>query len=239
MARAQWAPSQTCTAREPVGRPMRAFPASHYFTDQAVAEWARIGDRHRLRDEQFLRVLSRWFRPGSILEIGAATGHLSEIIHNRGYHVVGSDYSPALVGAIEARGIPAAIVDATADIRGQTGRPFANVLAQNVLPLIWRDRHVVTSTLTAIHGALETRGRLVCISARPRHGGPHPESYFTPHEQMEIAEETGLFRLLAAFPHQVIPTGWYRHWNARLFNFLDFHAAHVFAIRLVWVMEKK
>lgn len=217
---------------------MKTLPASHYFTDQAAGEWAKIGDRHRLRDEQFLRVLARWFRPGPILEIGAATGHLSEILGSRGYDVVASDYSPALVHAIEARGVPAAIVDATVDIRGQTGRLFANVLAQNVLPLIWRDRDVVRSTLGAIHDALEPGGRLICISAYPRRG-EHPEAYFTPREQLEIAKATGLFRPLAAFPHQAIPTAWYRRWNAGLLNLLDFHAAHIFSVRLVWVMEKK
>jgi len=184
-----------------------------------------------------LRELSRWFRPGAILEIGAATGHLSEILCRRGYDVVASDYSPALVRAIEARGVPAAIVDATVDIRDQTGRLFANVLAQNVLPLIWRDRDMVRSTLAAIYGALEPDGRLVCISAYARRG-EHPESYFTPREQIEIAKATGHFRLLAAIPHQVIPTHCYRPWNARVFNFIDFHAARIFSIRLVWVMEK-
>jgi SAM-dependent methyltransferase len=213
------------------------FPAAHYFTDEAVREWALLGKRHRLRDEQFLRVLSRWFRPGPVLEIGAATGHLSEILFRRGYDVLASDYSPALVRAIGARGIPAAIVDATADIRRQTGRSFGNMLAQNVLPLIWRDRIVVTSTLTAIHDALEPQGRLLSISAHPR-WGKNPESYFTPREQIAIARGTGLFRLLTSFPHQVVPTAWYRPWNARLFNVLDFHAAHLLSIRLVWVMEK-
>ena len=216
---------------------MMGPPASHYFTKEAVQEWMRIAAKHRLRDEQFLRALARWFRPGGILEIGAATGHLAEILFSRGYDVLASDYSPALVNAIEARGIPATIVDATANIREQTGRAFANVLAQNVLPLIWRERSTVCATLAAIHAALEPGGRLICISARPSRD-KHPESYFTQHEQIEIARATGLFRLLASFPHQVVPTGWYRSWNAPLFNFLDFHAAHLFSIRLVWVMEK-
>lgn len=216
---------------------MTPLPAGHYFTDEAVRQWTKLGDRHRLRDEHFLRIISRWFCTGTILEIGAATGHLSEILFRRGFDVLASDHSPALVRAIETRGVPAAVVDATANIREQTGRVFANVLAQNVLPLIWRDKSVVGSTLAAIHDVLETQGRLICISAHPR-WGKHTESYFTPREQIDIAEATGLFRLLARFPHQVIPTGWYRSWNARLFNFLDFHAAHLFAIRLVWVMEK-
>ena len=216
---------------------MRGLPADHYLADQTVREWAGIGDRHRLRDEQFLRVLSRWFRGGAILEIGAATGHLSEILCASGFEVIASDYSPALVKAIRLRGVPAAIVDATANIRDQTGRCFANVLAQNVLPLIWRDAEIVRSTLARIHDVLERDGRLVCISAHPR-WEKTPESYFTPREQIEIAKGTGLFRLLTTFPHQVIATDWYRPWNARMFNFLDFHAAHIFAIRLVWVMEK-
>jgi len=216
---------------------VKALPARHYFTDDAVRTWTSIGQKQRLRDEQFLRVLSRSFLPGPILEIGAATGQLSEILFRRGYEVLASDYSPALVNAIKARGVRSAVVDATRNIREQTGRVFANVLAQNVLPLIWRDKAVVVSTLSAIHDVLEPRGRLICISADPR-WEKHSESYFTPREQIAIASETKLFHPLAVFPHQVIPTGWYRSWNARLFNFIDFRAAHVFAIRLVWVMEK-
>jgi len=214
------------------------LPTAHYFKEEAVREWIRIGDKHRLRDEHFLAVVSRWFRPGSILEIGAATGQLSGILSLRGYDVLASDYSPALVNAIKARGVQSAVVDATAKIREQTGRVFANVLAQNVLPLIWRDNNVVTSTLAAIYDVLEPGGRLVCISAYPR-SGRHPENYFTPREQIAMAKASGLFRLITSFPHQVVPTAWYRPWNARMFNLLDFHAAHIFSIRLVWVMEKK
>ena len=238
MANAWFIPCERQSAHIPAGRAVKAPPADHYFTDQAVSEWAEIGDRHRLRDEQFLSPLSRWFRPGSILEIGAATGHLSEILHNRGYDVLASDYSPALVRAIGARGVPSAVVDATNNIHEQTGKFFANVLAQNVLPLIWRERDVVRSTLAAIHDALEPGGRLICISTDPRRE-PKPEFYFKPREQIKLAKETGLFRLVTAFPHQVVPTTWYRPSNAALFNFLDFHVAHLFAIRLVWVMEKK
>jgi SAM-dependent methyltransferase len=213
------------------------LPAAHYLLSDTVDEWARIGARHRLRDEQFLRFLVRWFRPGPILEIGAATGHLSEILLRRGCDVVASDNSIAFVEAIRLRGVPAALVDVTGDIGQQTGRAFANVLAQNVLPLIWRDEAVLRSALATIHRILEPRGRLICISAHARRH-QHPENYFTPREQIEIMKTTGLFRLLTAFPHQVIPTGWYKTWNAQLCNFLDFHAAQVFAIRLVWVMEK-
>jgi SAM-dependent methyltransferase len=237
LAHAQGAPREPHAAHAAVGNPVTPLPTAHYFKEEAVREWIRIGDKHRLRDEQFLGVVSRWFRPGSILEIGAATGQLSGILSLRGYDVLASDYSPALVNAIKARGVQSAVVDATAKIREQTGRVFANVLAQNVLPLIWRDKNVVTSTLAAIHDALEPGGRLVCISAHPRWEKLR-ESYLTPREQIEIATASGLFRLITAFPHQVIPTAWYRPWNARLFNVFDFHAAHLIAIRLVWVMEK-
>ena len=238
MARADSAPCEPRAALSAIGNPVKALPAGHYFTDEAVRMWTSIGQKQRLRDEQFLRVLSRSFLPGPILEIGAATGQLCEILSRRGYEVMASDYSPALVNASRARGVRSVVVDATANIREQTGRVFANVLAQNVLPLIWRDKAVVAATLATIHDVLEPRGRLICISAHPR-WEKNPESYFTPREQIAIANETGLFRLLTVFPHQVIPTWWYRSWNAPLFNFLDFHAAHAFAIRLVWVMEKK
>jgi SAM-dependent methyltransferase len=237
VARSQFAPYEPRAANAAIGDPVTPLPTEHYFTDEAVCEWTRIADRHHLRDEQFLRVLSRWFQPGPILEIGAATGQLSAILHRRGYDVLASDYSPVLVSAIRARGVPAAVVDATADIRGQAGRVFANVLAQGVLPLIWRDRATVVSALAAVHGALMPRGRLICITPHPR-WSKDSQSYFTPREQIEIASAMGLYRLVAAFPHQVIPTGWYRRWNASLFNLLDFHAAHLLSIRLVCVMEK-
>lgn len=235
--------AQACGASEPriaraaIGFAVKPLPTNHYFSDETVTKWIAIAERHRLRDEQFLPVLAQWFQPGPILEIGAATGHLSEILYCRGYDVVASDYSPALVRAAGTRGITASVVDATADIREQTGRTFANVLAQNVLPLIWRDINVVTSAVAAIHDVLDPGGRLICISSYPC-WEKNSTSYFAPSEQVAIAQATGLFRLVTRFPHQVIPTGWYRRWNARICNFLDFHAAHLFAIRLVWVMEK-
>jgi SAM-dependent methyltransferase len=210
---------------------------AHYFTDEAVGEWTRIGEKHRLRDEQFLRRLESWFRPGPVLELGAATGHLSAILQARGHDVTASDVSSQFVNAIAARGLPARLVDATRDIRAQTGRTFANIFAQGVTPLIRRDRATVLATLAAIHGALEAHGLFISISPRAWRSA-HPENYFTPREQLGIARESGLFGIVAAFPHQVVPTSLYRPWNARVLNFLDFHAAHLAAIRLVWVAEK-
>jgi len=216
---------------------MKQTTDPHYFTEEALQEWTRIGARHRLRDEQFLRTIETWFQPGPILELGAATGHLSEILHRRGYDVTASDVSPPFVAAIAGRGLRAAMVDATMNIQAQTGRTFANVLAQNVLPLIIRDRATVCSTLESIHAALEPRGRLICVSAHARRDR-NPGFYFRPGEQIEIAEASLLFRTLARFPHQVVPTSLYRSWNAGFLNFVDFQAAKLAAVRLVWVMGK-
>lgn len=209
----------------------------HYFTERAVQDWTRIAARHRIRDEYFLRVVERYFRPGSILEIGAATGHLSEILQHRGFDVTASDVSPRFVAAIQARGVRAQLVNATANIRGQTGRCFANVLAQGVIPLVRRDPATANATLAAIHAALEPRGRLICISPHAWRD-PDPQSYFRPREQIEIARASRLYRIIKVFPHQVVPTALYRTWNAGLFSFLDFQAAKLAAVRLVWVAEK-
>jgi 2-polyprenyl-3-methyl-5-hydroxy-6-metoxy-1,4-benzoquinol methylase len=209
----------------------------HYFTETALREWTKIGARHRLRDEYFLQAVEAFFRLGSILELGAATGHLSEILHRRGFDVTASDVSPRFVAAIKSRGLQAALVDATADIHQQTGRVFANVLAQNVLPLIRHDRAMVCSALAAIHAGLEPRGRLICISAHAWRDRD-PEFYFTPREQIAITKATDLFRIISIFPHQVVPTKFYRNWNGRLLNFLDFHAAKLAAVRLVWIAER-
>lgn len=216
---------------------MTRTAASHYFTEDALRDWRRIGEKHRLRDEQFLRRIEVHLRPGAILEIGAATGHLSEILKNRGFDVTASDISPRFVAAIRARGLNGQLVDATSSIRVQTGRTFANILAQGVVPLIRRHPPTLDIALAAIHDALETRGRLLCICAYPWRE-PAPGFYLKPREQIEIAERSGLFRVIKIIPHQVVPTALYRSWNARLLNFLDFHAAKLASVRLVWVMEK-
>jgi SAM-dependent methyltransferase len=210
---------------------------SHYFTERAVQDWTRIAARHRIRDEYFLRAVGRYFRPGPILEIGAATGHLSEILQNRGFDITASDVSPRFVAAIQARGVRAQLVDATANIRAQTGRSFANVLAQGVIPLVRRDPATANATLAAIHAALEPQGRLICISPHAWRD-PDPQSYFRPREQVEIARASRLYRIINVFPHQVVPTALYRRWNAGILNFLDFQAARIAAVRLVWVAEK-
>jgi SAM-dependent methyltransferase len=214
---------------------MKADP--HYFTEAAVKEWTRIGEKHRLRDERFLSALSLYFRPGPVLELGAATGQLSAILHARGYDVVASDVSPPFVAAIRSRGLRGEIVDATGDISAQAGRTFANVLAQNVLPLVFRDRTTFCSALTSIHAALEQNGRLVCITAHAWRDR-NPERYFSPREQVEIAAESGLFRIVTTFPHQVVPPALYRSWNASFLNALDFRAARIGSVRVVWIAEK-
>jgi SAM-dependent methyltransferase len=210
---------------------------THYFTEDALREWTRIGDRHRLRDQYFLRSLEKHFRPGSVLELGAATGHLSAILHARGYDVTASDVSPRFVDAIAGRGVKAALVDATQDITAQTGNTFANILAQNVLPFILRNREQLLTTLRMVHNALEPSGRLICISARAKKDR-NPGAYFSPGEQIDIARSSGLFRIVSVIPHQVVPTGLYRPWNAAMLNFLDHALAGIASVRLVWVMEK-
>jgi SAM-dependent methyltransferase len=209
----------------------------HYFTADAVREWKTLGDRHTLRDSYFLAYLQRFFRPGPILELGAATGHMSEILYRRGYDVMASDVSPAFVGACAGRGLNARVVDATEGIRAQTGMLFANILAQNVLPLILRDEAMLRTTLGNIHAALLPSGRVFCISAHATRRPGQPD-YFRPREQIMFAERSRLFRVVKSFPHQVVPTGLYRRWNAPVLNFLDFRAAMIAAIRLVWIMEK-
>jgi len=211
------------------------MPELHYFTQGALDEWTKIGLRHRTRDRLFLRDLARYFRPGPVLELGAATGHLSAILHEYGYDVTASDVSPRFVAAIESRGLKAKIVDATQSISLQTGTIFANILAQNVLPLILRDRETVLATLGAIHAGLGPSGRVICISAHARRDR---NPYFSPHEQIDIARSSGLFRVIKIFPHQVMPPGLYRHWNAGALNFVDHFCARIASVRLVWVMEK-
>ncbi len=205
------------------------------LADNDLRERVRTGTRHELRDRQFLRSLAQYFRPGSILEIGASTGHLSVILKEYGYDVTASDVTPKLVEAIVSRGLKATLVDATKDIPAQTGCRFSNILAQSVGPLFYRNREQVLTTLRCIHDALEPSGRFICIGPYARH---QPGRFFSPREQIEIARASGLFRMVVCYPHQIMPPSFYRPWNARLLNVLDHTLAHIASIRLVWVLER-
>jgi SAM-dependent methyltransferase len=228
---------QTERAAVAADRPMTPVSEPHYFTEQALRDWTKIGEKHLIRDEYFLRSIETYFNPGPILEIGAATGHISEILQRRGYDVTASDVSPRFVAAMRARGLRAEHVDATGNIRSQTGQGFANIFAQNVIPMIRRDRPTLVAVLSSIHEALMPSGRLICVGAHPWRCET-PGSYFRPREQMEIARTSGFFRPVSIFPHQVVPTLLYRRWNGALLNLLDFQVARIAAVRLVWVMEK-
>jgi SAM-dependent methyltransferase len=210
---------------------------SHYFSEQALKDWTAIAAKHGIRDEYFLRRIETYLRPGPVLEIGAATGQLSAILKRHGYDVTASDVSPRFVAAIAARGVPAEFVDASRDILSQTGRSFSNILAQNVIPLIRRDPETVNATLTAIYGALQPGGRFISIAAHSFRCSK-PQAFYRPREQFEMAERSGLFRMVRTIPHQVIPTALYRRWNAPVLNFLDFELARIASVRLVLIAEK-
>ncbi|MBV9570795.1 MAG: hypothetical protein JO056_06105 [Alphaproteobacteria bacterium] len=207
------------------------------LADPGLCKRVRTGRRHALRDGEFLRMLSRHFCPGPILELGASTGHLSAILREQGFDVTASEVEARLVRAIASRGLNAALVDATQDIAAQTGRTFSNILAQAVSPLIRRDRVRVLATLARIHAALEPAGRFINIAPYAWRQ-PAPGNFFSPKEQFEITIECGLFRSIACFPHQVLPPALYRPWNARLLNLADHKLAHLVSTRLVWIVEK-
>ena len=210
---------------------------SSILANRSVRHRLEVGQRHELRDRKFVRDLMRYFSPGAVLELGASTGHISAILQQYGRDVTASDTAPKVIPVIESRGLKAALVDATHDIVRQTGQAYANIYAQNVLPLIQRDRTQVVTTLRCIHGALEPVGRFICVGAHPWRQRD-PDAFFSPREQIEIAKSTGLFRLITWFPHQIVPPGWYRQWNASFLNLLDHKLAFIASTRLVWVLEK-
>jgi SAM-dependent methyltransferase len=210
----------------------------HSTKDLGVRNCWATAKRQALRDGVFLKKLQHHFRPGPVLELGAATGHLSSILRDQGREAVASDISPSFLQAIAERGLPSAFVDATQDIAAQTGRRFPNILAQNVLPLIRRNTEVLSTTLRQIHEALEPRGRFICISAFAWRQ-PNPQAFFSPREQFQITRASNLFDIIAHFPHQTLPPGLYRAWNADILNFVDHKLAWIASVRWVSVMEKR
>jgi hypothetical protein len=207
------------------------------LSDRGIWHRVNTGRRHAVRDREFLRSLERYLRPGPVLELGASTGHLAVILKEHGHEIIASEIDPKLVQAIATRGLKAVLVDATQDIVAQTGHTFPNILAQAVSPLIRRDGDRVLATLQRVHAALGPSGRFINI-------GPYawrqaePERFFSPLEQVEIARSCGLFRMIACYPHQVLPPSLYRPWNAQVLNLLDHKLAYIASTRLVWVAEK-
>lgn len=206
--------------------------------DGTVRNCLNDARRQGLRDRLFMQGLERYLRHGRTLEIGAATGQLSAILQQHGYDVVASDVAPKFLPAIGARGLKGLVVDATGDIVAQTGETYANILAQAVIPLIRRDHDRAMTALRAIHSALEPGGRLLCIGPYAWRQ-PDPRAFYSPKEQMRIARASGLFEPVVAYPHQVVPPGWYVPWNMRFLNFLDHKLAWIARVRWVWVMEKR
>ena len=133
-------------------------------TDADIEARVRTGERHALRDRQFIRTFMRYFRPGPILELGASTGHLAALLQEAGCDVTASDVLPKLVSAIASRGLKAIRVDATQDIVQQAGCHFPNVLAQAIGPIIHRDRAQSLRTLRCIHDVLDASGPLYPIT---------------------------------------------------------------------------
>jgi len=205
--------------------------------DDDIRQRVETGVRHELRDRYFLRGLARYFRPGPTLELGASTGHLAAVLQADGYDIMASEISSKLVHAIAARGVDAQLVDATKNIVAQTGRRFTNILAQCIGPLIHRNRQQSLLALIQICDGLDPSGRFICIGSYAWRQSD-PTAFFSPREQIALAQESGHFRMIACFPHQVVPPALYRPWNGPILNLLDHTLSRIASTRFVWVMEK-
>lgn len=207
-----------------------------YNSNDAIEAWEAIKQRHRLRDEYFLRHFLPYFRKGRILELGAATGNLAAILQDWGHDVTASDFSGAFVGHMNKIGLNAVRIDVTKDFAREHGK-WPMILAQGVSPLCFRDEAINRTVLENIHNALEDGGRVLSIFGN-KWDKYNADVFHQPWEQIEIVRQSGLFRVVKEVCHQVTPPGLYRPWNAPILNFMDFALARIACVRKAWILEK-
>jgi len=224
-----------------------------------LQKWAEIADRHRCRDTVFLQSLSAFFKPGKMLELGAATGNISEILLQMGFNIMPSDLSPTFVHAMRVKGMDARIVDAQ-NICSSIDEKFDTILTSALSPFIVNSPNSISikKTYQSIHSSLHTGGRLIFIfprfsvirymlskniTARKTYESESSlrvlkKKYATVRTHVMVIRQMGIFRIKEMFRHQVLPTSMYTERNMKLLNFIDFAVGRALGERTIFVLEK-
>lgn len=207
-------------------------PLAIEYDGDAVERWIEITERQRAKDRLFVERVERYLRPGSILEIGAGCGQLSQFLRERGHDALATDLSQAFVDYMLSRGMPAARVDAL-DIRRYIEQPVDNIVAQGLSTLVSRDLRMVERTYRACYAALRPRGRMLWIF--PNAYGSKKWSSVSQHR--EIISKVG-FAKVAEFRDQIMPARFYETLPRSVAYWIETLPGRFFGIRSIFVLEK-
>ena len=177
-------------------------PINYGYDPGVLPSMIDTARRHLAKDRFFTEALAGCFRPGSILEIGAGCGQLSELLRQRQLDAVASDIQPFFVDYMVSRGLPATVLDAL-DLLAGIDAPYDNIFSQSISTLINPDPDTIRRTYESVGAALKPGGRFIFIL--PSRWGEH-WSKASDHEQ--IAQAAGLL-LLRRFHNQALPSPFY------------------------------
>lgn len=211
------------------------------YSPETMKVWKKWALKSKFRDQEFMAKISIFFKTGTVLELGGATGQFVEIIEDLGFNCTGSDYFDFFVDCQQKKGIKALKVDAT-NIATSTAEIFDNIFAQALSPLQTKDgdrNEMVRKTYKSIWNALTPGGRLIVCQTDYIHSRAKRKKYLNYKEQLSIILEDDIFRVVKVIPHQIIPSGFYSFYNRKFLNWLDFNLGGIFPFRHILVLEKK
>jgi SAM-dependent methyltransferase len=181
---------------------MSQVPLDYGYVPGVLPAMIELARRQRAKDRLVVEKLAACFRPGSILEIGAGCGQLTELLRQRHLDVMASDVQPFFVDYMVGRGLPARVLDAL-DLSAGIDAPYDNIFSQSISTLINPDPDTIRRTYESVGAALKPGGRFIFIL--PSRWGEH-WSKASDHEQ--IAQAAGLL-LLRRFHNQALPSPFY------------------------------
>jgi SAM-dependent methyltransferase len=210
------------------------------YPPSSLKKWEKTAKRHHIRDSVFLPSIIKYFRAGSILELGAGCGQISEKLQGYGFETIGSDLESFFVDYMRGRGMEAYEIDAL-DISGSIDRKFDNVFCQGLVPHMSREAAVAEKTYSSIHGALKDRGRFISIFCTYiwKKRIVAKNVYLSLKEHLELINRMNEFTVIDTIGHQLFPTGLYTEKNKYLLNYLDFKLGRIVPNRNILILEKK
>lgn len=203
-----------------------------YASPAVIPSLLAAARRQAAKDRLFLARIQRHFRPGSVLEIGAGVGQLSQLLARMGFDVVASDIHPHLVEFMRSRGLKAEVVDAR-QIHEAIRGPFDNVFTSGLHTLLTKDLEGAEDTYISAFKVLRPGGRFLIVLGN----GYKPRRWATPDMHAPLIRRSG-FRLVKRFRDQVLPSTQYSRLPAWLFNALEFSIGRFLGVRNVLVIEK-
>ena len=179
-------------------------PAAYERLNDPIQIWDEIALHQAPKDQVLIPALARHFVSGRLLELGAATGHLSQMLKSMGWQVISSDFQPFFVEHLRKKGLDACRVDAT-DIAASGLTGLDNIFSHSITPFITHDYDVVARTYRSTLAALRPGGRMVMVHAMEKWRDVGREM----RRHRELALGAG-YRHVRVFRNQLLPSAAYR-----------------------------